>query len=808
MFDALQLLGKRLSREDDVGAVTGEPRKSHLLHVLDRRSKKTFLIDSGAEVSVLPATKNDRSTEDEDSALRAANGTRMRTYGEKLLSLDIGFRRDIVWPFIVADVNYPIIGADLLCHFNLTINLKKRTILDNTTGLSITVPSSYKPSITIAAAREGFHQELLRKYPSLTKEYESLPPVKHEHVHRIPTTGGPTFVRPRKLNPHMLKIAKECFSRMLKEGIIRPSSGPYAAPLHMVPKTKGWRPVGDYRSLNRTCIRDTYPLPYLHDFSLQLHNKKIFSRLDLKDAFYQLPIAEEDIPKTCVTTPFGAYEFVRMNFGLSGAAQSFQRFIDNVLRDVYVNRADGSSRKLTIFAYVDDILLASDNIGDHEEDMQALFSRLQEYNLRLNIHKCEFSVNNLDFLGHHICSTGIAPVKAKVSAIKEFPLPTTYKELRRFLGMINFYHRFIQRAAELLAPLNNLLAGYKKSSRHQKIKWNEETTKAFSDAKNALANATNLQFPAAGEELAIFTDASDIAVAGVLQQFRNNSWVPLGFFSRKLEKREQLLSVFGRELLAIYLTLKHFHYWVEGVKINVYTDHKSIIDALEKPLDRPIAKEARQLSYIASFNPNVRHIKGTDNVVADALSRGDGEAGGTQRINSVRRFQYEDREILVSSQQQDEELANMLSGKTKSSLNLQKQDGIYADFQPHSVRPYIPVNLRKKFFDAVHKLSHPGVKRSQNLMSEKFVWPFMKKDIQKWVNECQQCQTSKIFKHNKAAISNIPNNAPKFSSIHLDLVGPLPPNKGHQYILTIIDRFTRWPEAVPLPDCRTQTVVD
>ena len=255
-----------------------------------------------------------------------------------------------------------------------------------------------------------------------------------------------------------------------------------------------------------------------------------------------------------------------MNFGLSGAAQSFQRFIDMVLRDITVTDQLGKTRKVAVFAYIDDLLLASKNEQQHKIDLEAVLHRLNEYNLKLNVHKCQFFVDSLEFLGHKVSSKGLEPLPSKVSAISEFPLPKNYKQLRRFLGMINFYHRFLKHAAEILAPLNALLTGYSKANSKKLICWEQhpKARKAFDCARNALANATMLHYPSIDGELAVFTDASDIAVGGVLNQWRENEWVPLGFFSRKLQKRETLLSAFARELLAVYLSLKYFYHWLEG----------------------------------------------------------------------------------------------------------------------------------------------------------------------------------------------------------------------------------------------------
>ena len=792
--------GKLASRPLQTSAAAGPHLSS--IAVRDKLSDKLFLIDSGADLSLLPPTDADRArgAVHDGRPLMAVNGSKVNSYGRKKVTVQLhGYSFD--WEFTIADTHCRLLGADFLRAHSLLPNLTNPGLFSATQGYVIPCQRcTDEVNVRIfraAPSVDEFQQLLAGRTELTTPKFSAKAPAHGVELH-IPTEGPPVFAQSRRLSPEKLQAAKREFEALEQMGVIRRSKSPWSSPLHLVPKKDGsYRPCGDFRRLNGVTVPDKYQLPYMADVTNILAGKTIFSKVDLVKGYHQIPVAAADIHKTAVVTPFGLFEWCRTPFGLKNAAQAFQRLMDVVGRDLPF-----------AFIYLDDILVASSSREEHLQHLTILFNTLEESGLIVNPDKCVLGVSELEFLGHRVTAAGLEPLPEKVDAVQAFPLPQTAGELMRFNGMINFYNRFMPHVSLIMKPLFAAVAGKKGKDL---VEWDPQTTKAFTDTKSALANATLLHHPEHNADIALTTDASDIGVGAVLEQQVDDHWQPLAFFSRKFSTAESKYSAFDRELLAVHTAIRHFRYFLEGRKFTVYTDHHPLTAAIRKISDPHSPRQQRHLAAIAEFTTDLQHVAGKSNYVADALSREGAVAA--EPVHDAEEI-YPDwitlaavstavsaTSQLATAQAADTELQQLVADNSKFKLMSRgSEPAVWCEISHGQPRPAVPVQLRRQVFQELHSLGHTGVKATVKLVRQRYYWPDLSKQVRQWTRECADCQRSKVIRHTLPPAQQIPMPTRRFEHIHVDVVGPLPASQGFTHLFTIVDRFSRWPEVIPISD--------
>ena len=663
------------------------------------------------------------------------------------------------------------------------------------------------------------YANLVNKYPSILKTKFNKE-LKHQITHSIDTGQAKPIkskVRPLNVNSEKSKQGHKIWQEMEKMGVIErvdPSMlNEWSFPLHLVkkPGQQSYRPCIDYRPINLVTKADCYPLPILKNFNKKIQGSKIFSKLDLRSAFFNLPIHEDSIKKTCVLSPWGgAFVFRRLPFGLKNGPSSWQKFLDHVLSGI-----DG------IYTYLDDILCYSENEEKHLSLLEEIFNRLDHYGLSLALDKCEFGQTSIDYLGFHVNTTGICPLPAKIEALRKIPEPTSQKELLQFLGGLNYFRSCLSglskkgkfhNAANLLQPLYSAATVNIPSKRHFGQIWDNSPIlkESFEDAKNLLAKATTLAHQDPNLPLALYSDASQHSIGAVLMQKQGHKYVPLGYFSRHLPVEKESWAVYRKELLSAQASIRYFISEIYGRDCTLYSDHKPLCDAYKGggfQLHDPVAQRA--LLEISQFVSDVIHVPGKDNTGGDFFSRLQPtiQISSTQLVQSIvegHKLEALSPKTILEAQRECPEITKIKDSANKWT-DLQfgiarfGETELFCELTGAKPRPYLPAPLRKFVIEQLHNgLDHAGEKITKKRVAMYYYWKGIKDQVELFVKTCHGCQSVKPSKLKPPHIGNFELPDQRFSHIHLDIVGPLPPSKEYKYLLTIKDRATKFLQAIPL----------
>ena len=487
-----------------------------------------------------------------------------------------------------------------------------------------------------------------------------------------------------------------------------------------------------------------------------------------------------------------------------------------------------------VFVYMEDIHVYSKSEAQHRATIEELFRRLDAAGLTLSLKKCSFGKESIEFLGYTVDANGITPLPRKLEAITEYPVPGKAKHLLGFLGATNYYRRAlsgvmgengkIKRPAEILQPLFEI-ATKKVTTKQFQQEWQEKgLLDVFNEAKLMLMQACQLEHPDPNAPIALTTDASKKAMGAVLEQFREGVWRPLGFWSRHFTSSQQNWSTFRRELYAVQQGLRHFNEETNGRHTVIFTDHKPLLGAFKSPNSQahdPIAMN--HLQEVAQFTNDVRYVAGKSNCMADWLSRPNdvplGEAYRAPQDQAVAALQtvaleIVDHRALARDQQKCPEVANHREGKHPKSLKIQEVEfspgvTLLCDVSDNKkARPIVPKEWRQLIFNMFHRLHHPGQAATLKKIEARYYWPDMRKDVSELVTNCPDCLACKPYKSIQPPQNHIPVTEHRFKDLQVDVVGPLPVSQGKQYLLTILDRTTRWIEAIPMEQATAASCSD
>lgn len=658
----------------------------------------------------------------------------------------------------------------------------------------------------------------------------------------------PIKMKPYRTPLNKRKIVDRAIDDMLAANIIRRSKSPWSFPIVVVDKKDGSkRFCVDFRRLNKVTKTNSWPLPLIDDLLDQLGKASYFTSLDLKSGYWQVQVQEEDKEKTAFTCHRGLFEFNVMPFGLCNAPQIFSELMSVVLQGL-----DSCA-----LAYLDDILIFSETLEQHEQHIKTVFDRLRKHGLKLKAKKCSFLKEQTQYLGFIIDKTGVKPDPNKVAAIRSLPSPTTVREVRSFIGMCSYYRRFVPNFSKIAEPLVSL------TKKYAKFKWNPQCQLAFDYIKDSLTVIPLLSYPDPSREYVLYTDASDTAVGACLVQETDDDdqeiipgirrEKPLYYLSHKLSDTQTRWSTVEKEAFAIHFALQKLDHYLHNAKFVIRTDHKP----LKYLLDAPMKNKKIQLWAlgIAGYNCTIEYIPGTENTCADLLSRTPTttEASTTEfdepdvhdntleinfiNSNAINPREHTNLDIgepdipykpkielqengelnIAEEQAKDPEIAFLVrqlqqgrATKSTGSKHLLIDDVLYyltnADNDP-VLRLFVPMHYRSGVIKQYHDDNgHLGIDKTFDAIRQKYYWPNLYKELYDYVGKCVICATRNLKQLKPTTqITDVPPFP--FAKIGLDLSGPYPKSlSGNKYIVGFVDLLSGWPEAYAVPDKTAATI--
>lgn len=764
-----------------------------VVSVLVQRVPVKFVLDSGAAVSLLSMKDFEKffgqtSLKPCHEQYRAYNGQAIKLCGE--FYAQVQFKEQIrELRFIVSDTNSPpILGRDFMKAFNI--------------GLSVLAVENSVQSLNdvVANIKSKFanvFQDGLGKFNARTVKLE------------LKDGAKPVFCKPRHVPLALREPIDKELKRLIDCGVlVQVDHAEWATPLVPVLKPDGSvRICGDYKTtVNPFLVDIIYPLPRIDEIFARLKGT-LFSKLDLSNAYTQLVLDDESQMLCAWSTHLGIFKMTRLPFGVKPAAAIFQKTIENLLRDIP-----------NVINYLDDIVITGSNLEEHVKTLELLLSRLQSVGLRLNVKKCCFFQERISYLGFSIDKDGLSKNKDKVAAVLEAPVPKDVSEVRAFVGIVNYYSKFIRSFAHLMEPLYALLR------KDVKFMWSDKCQRAYQALKEAVTSDQVLVHYDPKLPIVLSTDASNVAVAGILShEFENGEVKPIAFVSRALSSAERNYSTIQKEALAIVYSVVKLRQYLLGNRFTLFTDHKPLLAIFGEKKGLPVMAAARMQRWaliLSGFNYTVRYIKGELNY-ADHLSRlpqhetviSEDECNYVNFVedNNQLNLQFQ---AIARETKRDPILAKVVEAINKGSVgtlsgdefsafrNKKNELSVEYDCILWGYRTVIPLKLRESVLSELHR-SHLGIVKTKALARSYVWWPNIDRSIEETIANCLTCKLSQPSPE-RALLSPWQPTAGPWSRIHIDFAGPI---QGNHFLL-IVDSYSKWIEVYRTKNATTNFTIN
>lgn len=675
------------------------------------------------------------------------------------------------------------LGVDFMKGFDL-IRLHIDSISTNSISLvDENEPLPYPRMHALPSDQQQQLEHVIAKFPCFSKRGLGK---THLEEHSIDTRDAvPIKEKHYPVSPAVQKLMYAELDRMISLGVIEPSDSPWNNRVAFVRKGDKCRLCLDARRLNALTVKDAYPLPNIEGLLSRLGDTYYISSIDLKDAFWQLPLERSSREKTAFTIPGRPlYQFTVMPFGLCNAAQRLCRLMDKVIP---------SRVRESVFVYLDDLLVVSATFSEHLRLLEEVAGFLEKAGLTINVGKSKFCCKELKYLGYIVGEGKLHPDPEKVSAIEKYSYPKTPKQVRSFMGATGWYRRFIKDYALIAAPIFDTL------KKKKVFEFTDEAKIAFENLKAALISGPVLIHPNFNKDFFVQCDASDVGMGAVLfQKDENDEERPVAYFSQKFTSAQKNYSVTERECLAVVAAIKKFRPYIEMMPFTVITDHSSLKWLMtQKDLSGRLARWSLQLQ---SFNFEVQHRKGKLNVVPDILSRYDLEeiCMHTQQLIDLESPAFKDddyKEIINKIEELKESLPDLKSCNGYVYKRTIPYDG--TEMEDFAWKLWVPAALTNNIIKNLHEsleAGHGGIGKTIKRAREYFYWPNMNAQIREFVNQCQDCKENKPANVTlRPPMTTEPQVHRPFQKIYIDFLGPYPRSKkGNSYILIVLDALTKF----------------